>query len=145
MAKWEILVKEEGDWSEEEVTRGLQAFLICVEMFPLSIAFFKTFGYSSFREPLVSMSYGDKSVISNFAHIANVRDVIDDTIISMKKGPKRNVQAGDFMALSREDQLKRSIYLFIYILFFSLFFFIFFSLFFFIFPFFYIIYNIFNN
>jgi hypothetical protein len=40
-----------GAWSVENITKGLQDFLICVEMFVVSVAHVKIFGYEEFRNP----------------------------------------------------------------------------------------------
>ena len=43
----------------------------------------------------------------NFVEVANVLDVFRDTIASLKKGPTRHVVVGDFLKISREEQLER--------------------------------------
>lgn len=108
------------DWSVEDVAVSTQNTLICIEMFPIALAYSKSFGYKSFKEPsstitesielyssssssptmlkssqlqdIKSESSGRRSlsvmvpkVLSNFADVANVKDVVDDTIVSLKK------------------------------------------------------------
>jgi hypothetical protein len=99
-----VLIHGRDDWSTGEVARGLQDFLICVEMLPLAIIHLRTFGHHSFDK------LSNANILHNFAEVANVTDVFRDTLESLKKGPKRNVMAGDFLFLSKEQQLERGIY-----------------------------------
>jgi hypothetical protein len=45
----------------------------------------------------------------NFVEVANVLDVFRDTIASLKKGPTRHVVVGDFLQITRDEQLARGI------------------------------------
>jgi hypothetical protein len=48
-------------------------------------------------------------VISNFVAVANVKDIVNDTVISLKKGPKRHVAVDDFLDVPKDQQLKRGL------------------------------------
>lgn len=96
-----LLIHGRDDWSTGEVARGLQDWLICVEMFPLAIQHLRTFGHHPFEKQTHA------SILHNFAEVANITDVFRDTVDSCKKGPRRNVVAGDFLYLSKEEQLQR--------------------------------------
>jgi len=106
MVYFNILIQQRGDWTVNDVATGLQSFLICVEMFPLSIAFMKTFGYRDFKDPGMFLS-DNRNLIQNFVQVANMKDVFSDTIVSLKKGPKRHVEVDDFLDIPRDAQLKR--------------------------------------
>jgi hypothetical protein len=41
MSSFGILIVAKEDWTVENVAKGVQAFLICIEMLPLSFAFYK--------------------------------------------------------------------------------------------------------
>jgi hypothetical protein len=77
-------------------------------MFPISLAYAKTYGYQTFRakSPLSSKDTTGMFMLSNFADVASVRDLLHDTIISLKKGPERKVDVGDFLKLDLEQQKK---------------------------------------
>lgn len=57
-------------WSSEDVSRGLQDFIICVEMLPMAFAFAYAFGSRSFLEPdsshLLSEIEGLGNVLKNY-------------------------------------------------------------------------------
>jgi hypothetical protein len=59
-----------GKWTSEDVARGLQDFIICVEMLPMSLAFAYAFGARSFLEPdsthLLSEIEGLGNVLKNY-------------------------------------------------------------------------------
>lgn len=114
-----------GKWTSEDVARGLQDFIICVEMLPMSLAFAYAFGARSFLEPdsthLLSeieglgnvlknyreLQHNFAPVMQNFRDVADVRDVLGDTYRSFAQGPRRHVVAADFLSLSPEEQLLR--------------------------------------
>ena len=48
-----------------------------------------------------------KNIWHNFIQVANVGDVFRDTIASLKKGPQRKVVVGDFLQVSKEEQMRR--------------------------------------
>ena len=64
------LVGQVGKWTSEDVARGLQDFIICVEMLPMSLAFAYAFGARSFLEPdsthLLSEIEGLGNVLKNY-------------------------------------------------------------------------------
>src|SRR5690554_2356 len=43
--------EENGLWTVDDITNGLQNFLICIEMFLISIVHIFVFGYEAFRNP----------------------------------------------------------------------------------------------
>eukprot|EP01114_Cavostelium_apophysatum_P023684 TRINITY_DN9001_c0_g1_i1.p1 TRINITY_DN9001_c0_g1~~TRINITY_DN9001_c0_g1_i1.p1 ORF type:complete len:434 (+),score=76.53 TRINITY_DN9001_c0_g1_i1:107-1408(+) len=45
------LIRNNGTWSKEEVATGTQDFIICLEMFAVSIVNIFVFGYKQFRNP----------------------------------------------------------------------------------------------
>jgi hypothetical protein len=63
-------VGQVGKWTSEDVARGLQDFIICVEMLPMSLAFAYAFGARSFLEPdsthLLSEIEGLGNVLKNY-------------------------------------------------------------------------------
>lgn len=149
MTKFGFLIQEKGDWSVEDVSVSTQNTLICIEMFPISIAYFWAFGYKSFKTATYSFSRGTvnanielqnntitetgtsnnnnnenseasptlgssttnakgtraRRVLTNFVDVANVKDVVDDTLIAVRKGPQRKVFVA-FMALDDDDKAK---------------------------------------
>lgn len=114
-----------GKWKSEDVSRGIQDFIICVEMLPMSFAFAYAFGAKSFLEPEsthlfseiqgmgnVLQNYRDlqqnfSPVMQNFRDVADVRDVLGDTYRSFAKGPRRHLVVADFLSLPPEEQLQR--------------------------------------
>jgi len=83
-------------------------------MFPVSIAYFRTFGYKSFKEDKTFKFLHDEpihlSVLSNFADVANVKDVLADTKTALKKEPKREIEVGYFNNLLPHQQMRLIIY-----------------------------------
>jgi hypothetical protein len=65
-----LVVGQVGKWTSEDVARGLQDFIICVEMLPMSLAFAYAFGARSFLEPdsthLLSEIEGLGNVLKNY-------------------------------------------------------------------------------
>jgi len=110
MAHFGLLIQQEGDWTVSDVATATQNTLICFELVPCSIAFALTFSYKNY----ITENSGQDSlatyVINNFVDIANLRDTVEDTLVSLKMGPARQVQVGDFLDLTREEQLMRVIY-----------------------------------
>eukprot|EP00602_Paraphysomonas_sp_CaronLab_P000370 CAMPEP_0185034742 /NCGR_PEP_ID=MMETSP1103-20130426/24877_1 /TAXON_ID=36769 /ORGANISM="Paraphysomonas bandaiensis, Strain Caron Lab Isolate" /LENGTH=174 /DNA_ID=CAMNT_0027571521 /DNA_START=863 /DNA_END=1384 /DNA_ORIENTATION=+ len=49
-AAWDILPDEYGGWTLEEINKGLQDYLICIEMFIAAMAFHFTFTYRDFMK-----------------------------------------------------------------------------------------------
>jgi len=108
MVEFGILLQASGDYTIQDVADGLQAFLICVEMFPLALIYTRTFGHQSFKDHMTGTFLSDNmSVFSNFANVANVKDVVSDTMVSLKKGPKRKIFIEDFLDIPRDVQVKR--------------------------------------
>jgi len=111
---FDFILRASGDWTIDDVATGVQNWLICMELFPLSIAFAKTFGYQSFKEP--SFNSGPRSelpmtVVSNFVNVMNVKDVLSDTKSAMKKAPKKDhKELPQFLSLPKERQQSLMIY-----------------------------------
>jgi hypothetical protein len=47
-------------------------------------------------------------IVKNFAHVANVKDVFDDTVHSFTRAPRRYVKVADFLSLSHAIQKEKS-------------------------------------
>jgi len=45
------LIHTTGGWTKDQITTGAQDFLICIEMFLVSLAHMSVFGYQQFRNP----------------------------------------------------------------------------------------------
>jgi len=101
-----VFLQAEGDWTLSDVATGLQNFAICVEMFPLALAHQKSFGWNSFRpqDPSAHEMAAETNLAQKLVDIMNIGDVCVDTFVALKKGPKRNVQAGSFLSMSRREQ-----------------------------------------
>eukprot|EP01090_Pellita_catalonica_P010804 TRINITY_DN22249_c0_g1_i1.p1 TRINITY_DN22249_c0_g1~~TRINITY_DN22249_c0_g1_i1.p1 ORF type:complete len:399 (-),score=58.04 TRINITY_DN22249_c0_g1_i1:57-1199(-) len=91
------------DWTEKDISTGLQDFIICCEMFLISLAHGYAFGYKSFRDankiPILS-GKGYKNVgpfVENIGHVIRVDDVMLDAVNAFKidKGASRVVKAGE--------------------------------------------------
>lgn len=106
------VIESKDDWTISDVATGLQNFLICVEMLPLAIAHIKSFGHKSYVEEgadIVNLSDLEGStwtIWQRLGYIANIGDVFKDTFEALKKGPRRNVHAGGFLELSKEEKLR---------------------------------------
>lgn len=50
LVKMGWLIHGREDWSTGEIARGLQDFLICVEMLPLTLLHMRTFGHREFMK-----------------------------------------------------------------------------------------------
>ncbi len=76
MAHFDLVIHETGDWTQGNVAAGLQNFIICLEMVPLTFAFAKTFGYASFKDPSAPKSANalemTSNLVSNFRQVASV-------------------------------------------------------------------------
>ena len=60
-------------------------------MLPFAIAFSITFGYKNFYDPSKhQLTPTNKNVGRNFLHVMNIKDVMTDTVTSLKKGPQVN-------------------------------------------------------
>jgi len=82
-----------GSWSGINVGRGLQDFIICIEMFILAIVYHYVFPYRGFEDPEKMPLLYDKGtkrllsrasltigpVVQNFINAASVSDVLNDT------------------------------------------------------------------
>jgi len=87
-----VIFSGSTDWDSRAVSAGLQDFLICVEMFFISIAHSYTFSYKPYRSPELTCSdfipcYSVFcccccccSVTKNFTHVVSQRDVLADGV-----------------------------------------------------------------
>eukprot|EP01114_Cavostelium_apophysatum_P018957 TRINITY_DN5975_c0_g1_i1.p1 TRINITY_DN5975_c0_g1~~TRINITY_DN5975_c0_g1_i1.p1 ORF type:complete len:496 (-),score=113.76 TRINITY_DN5975_c0_g1_i1:82-1569(-) len=107
LVHFHVWIHDADDWSISDVATGLQNFLICVEMFPLAIAHAKSFGWNSFSAANRHQLLYTPSVMQRIIDAANVTDVVFETFIALKRGPKRRVVVGDFLTIPKEEQLKR--------------------------------------
>jgi len=96
------------DYTVGEVATALQSFLICIEMFPLAIMHSRTFGHKAFQNVQVKQ-VTDSDYIHVFLDSFSLHDVVVDFFAALKKGPKRNVNVGTFLGISKEEQLNRVI------------------------------------
>jgi len=82
-------------WSVGDVAIGLQNFLICFEMFFISLMHISAYPYELYRvraltnAPLQSRMDG-KSVLKNMVNMFNQADLIDDTLETLAIKKKRN-------------------------------------------------------
>jgi len=107
LVHFNLLIHGEGDWSVSDVSQALQNFLICIEMFPLAIAHARSFGYNSFSSETSHQLLYEPTVMQRIIDAANVTDVVFETFAALKRGPKRRVVVGDFLNISRDEQLER--------------------------------------
>lgn len=75
-------------------------------MVPYVFAFHYTFGYKNFYDPHKTLlTPASKSVLKNWLHVMNIRDVVSDTVTSMKKGPQ--VSETQFLNVSEKCSSRR--------------------------------------
>eukprot|EP01103_Thecamoeba_quadrilineata_P007900 TRINITY_DN17722_c0_g1_i1.p1 TRINITY_DN17722_c0_g1~~TRINITY_DN17722_c0_g1_i1.p1 ORF type:complete len:482 (-),score=69.00 TRINITY_DN17722_c0_g1_i1:153-1427(-) len=111
---WIGWIRELGDYSAEELSAAIQNLLICIELIPISILFYVAFSYDMFIEEEASSRsrfYKMLQVFRNILTVCNIMDVLFDSVMAIKPGPKRNVVIGDFLQLPRKsDQLTRVVH-----------------------------------
>lgn len=71
-------------WTVDNISRGLQDFIICIEMFFIAIAFQYAFGHRaaekmSFKQRIQEIPRQVVPIVKNFVHVAIVKDVLVDT------------------------------------------------------------------
>ncbi|PRP79122.1 hypothetical protein PROFUN_11678 [Planoprotostelium fungivorum] len=99
---------EIDDYTVSDVATALQSFLICIEMFPLAIGHAHTFGHKAFQNVQVKQ-VTDSDTIHVLLDTFSLHDVVVDFFAALKKGPKRNINVGDFLFITKEEQLNRVI------------------------------------
>lgn len=120
--------KDSGDWTSDQIATGLQDYIICIEMTPVACAFAYAFGYPHYKDGENPMNMIDtlrndvknanvskfqtkmRPVIRNFTDVADVTDVLDDTIESFKVVPRKIATLKEFWECSEEVRRSRIIY-----------------------------------
>ncbi len=64
----------------------------------------KSFGYNTFKGEGYDISITEVPIDKRLKDMANMGDVLFDTLVALKRGPTRHVTAGNFLSLSREEQ-----------------------------------------
>jgi len=86
LAYFKIIPESVGQWTQQHIARGLQDFIVCVEMFLLSVAHGYVFSYQPYEIDHVSWykspSEAARAIavpMENFAkHVINQKDVVND-------------------------------------------------------------------
>jgi len=99
-------IDEYNDWTVEDISYFIEAYLICIEMLPMAIAHHFSFGTRSFGELIPIDSEMKSDIRTGLVQSLNFRDVMHDTKAAVKKGPARNVDVGGFMNLEKHQQLE---------------------------------------
>jgi len=85
LAFFGVIPDNVGDWTQDNIARGLQDFIICIEMFILSVAHIWVFSYDVYEEDHTDWYHNSpkKAIFStpvkNFAvDVMNPTDVVKD-------------------------------------------------------------------
>lgn len=113
LVKFNFLITARPGYSAHEVSAMVNNGLICIEMFPIAVAFALTFTFESFKDPARVPRPTNPgmfvNVLKNFGQVANFRDIVLDTQASLKKEPTRRIITEDWMDISVEEQKSRVI------------------------------------
>jgi hypothetical protein len=111
--KFNFLVTARPGYSAHEVSAVVNNALICIEMFPIAVAFALTFSWDAFKDPARVPRPANPgmfvNVLKNFGQVANFRDIVIDTKASLAKEPARRIVTEDFFEISEEEQKARII------------------------------------
>jgi hypothetical protein len=97
MAYFSFIPESVGSWKQEHIARGLQDFIICIEMFILSVAHGYVFSYKRYEvdrtDYFVSTEEPKPPVnpVSNLKQVINQKDVVID--ITATYSPNTLIQA----------------------------------------------------
>jgi len=96
LAYFNVIPENAGNWTQDNISRGLQDFIICIEMFLLSLTHFYVFSHEPYKIEHVPWYKSTKKALAepmmNFAvDVVNQKDVVTD----MKNAyhPKNVIQA----------------------------------------------------
>ena len=110
MIKFNFLIHENAMFNTEQMSVLVQNSIICIEMVPIGIAFAYSFSWAPYvhgESTIVGEASGAlPKAITNFLHVMNVSDVIQDTKSAIKKEPKRNIDAAIFLNMTQQEQLQ---------------------------------------
>uniref|UniRef100_A0A6B2L8T7 Transmembrane protein 184C n=1 Tax=Arcella intermedia TaxID=1963864 RepID=A0A6B2L8T7_9EUKA len=101
------VIPDVGEWSKEDISRSLQDFIICIEMFLLSIAHHFVFDYTAYKVPKMKKSIIQRP-LRHFSQVINQKDMFIDIKntynINKYKEAKRQYKASK----ERYIELKKS-------------------------------------
>jgi hypothetical protein len=113
LVKFNFLVTARPGYSEHAISAVVNNALICIEMFPIAVAFAITFGWDVFKDPARVPRPANPgmfvNVLRNFGQVANFRDIVIDTKASLQKEPARRIVTEDFFEIPMEEQKARII------------------------------------
>jgi hypothetical protein len=92
------VIKGTSEWTVENVERGLQDFLIIIEMFLCSLAFYYAFGYSTFKNPEA------RQVLSEFSRLTRVKSNIAELATNMSPIAKNFVDVANVTVIIALNQ-----------------------------------------
>lgn len=113
LVKFNFLISARPGYTSTEISALVNNALICIEMFPIAVAFALTFNWDPFKDPARVPRPANPgmfvNVLKNFGQIANFRDIVLDTKASLKKEPARRILTEDFFDIPQEEQKSRII------------------------------------
>jgi len=113
LVKFNFLISARPGYSSGDISALVNNALICIEMFPIAVAFSLTFSWDPFKDPSRIPRPANPgmfvNVLKNFGQIANFRDIVLDTKASLKKEPVRRILTEDFFDIPQEEQKSRII------------------------------------
>jgi len=82
LAYFQIIPESEGQWTQENISRGVQDFIICIEMFILSVVHIFVFPFSTYKVDTGDFYISSEHIIYPVKHFAgqviNQSDVVSD-------------------------------------------------------------------
>lgn len=111
--KFNFLVTARPGYTAGQISAVVNNALICIEMFPIAVAFALTFSWDAFKDPARVPRPANPgmfmNVLKNFGQVANFRDIIIDTKAALAKEPARRIVTEDFFDVTEEEQKSRVI------------------------------------
>lgn len=113
LVKFNFLITARPGYTETEISAVVNNALICIEMFPIAVAFALTFSPDPFKDPARVPRPTNPgmfvNVLRNFGQVANFRDIVLDTQASLRKEPTRRIITEDFGEITMDEQKARVI------------------------------------
>lgn len=113
LVKFNFLITARPGYTSGEISAMVNNALICIEMFPIAVAFALTFTFEPFKDPARVPRPANPGmfvdVLKKFTQVANFRDIVMDTQASLRKEPTRRIITEDFFEVSVEEQKARII------------------------------------
>lgn len=113
LVNFNFLITARPGYTSGEISAMVNNALICIEMFPIAVAFALTFTFEPFKDPSRVPRPTNPGmfvdVLKKFTQVANFRDIVMDTQASLRKEPARRIVTEDFFEVSVEEQKSRII------------------------------------